>query len=87
MSDLFAAHMAGLESPASNAFTIVAQDNVPLTTVTRAIYIGAGGDLSVKMKSGETVVFTGVPAGSVLPVRVAEVAATGTSASNLVGLA
>ena len=87
MSDAFSSHMAGLESPARDGFAITPNDGADLPSVTRAIYVGSGGDVAVTMKSGASVTFTGLLAGTILPVRVSAVAATGTSASNLIGLA
>ncbi|MEM6711376.1 MAG: hypothetical protein AAF590_03750 [Pseudomonadota bacterium] len=85
-SDPFSSHMAGLESPASDGFVIVPSDSADLSSVTRAIYVGSGGDLVATMKSGTSITFTGLLAGTVLPIRVSAVAATGTSAGNLIGL-
>jgi hypothetical protein len=51
------------------------------------IYIGAPGDLAVQPAGGgPTVVFVGVVAGTMLPIEVSKVLATGTTAANLVGV-
>ena len=50
------------------------------------LYIGVTGDVKVKTASGNDVVFTGVPAGSFMPVQVTQVFATGTTATNIVAL-
>ena len=86
MSDPFSSHMSGLESPASDGFAITPHDVDPLPSVTRAIYVGGAGDVTVTMKSGASVTFSNVAAGTLMPVRVVAVAATGTSATHLVGL-
>ena len=54
--------------------------------VTRALYVGGGGDVAVRMRGGEAAVFTGVPGGTLLPVRVSRVLASGTTASGILGL-
>jgi len=54
--------------------------------VCRAIYVGAGGDISIVDLSGTTVVFTAVLAGSILPVQTARVNATATTATSLIAL-
>ena len=58
--------------------------------VCRAIYVGVGGDISIDDLSGEaageSVVFVGALAGSVIPVQTARVNATGTTATDLVAL-
>jgi hypothetical protein len=51
-----------------------------------AIYVGTQGDLAVIMKSGETVVFIGVLAGTILPIGVSRVNAVNTDATNIVAL-
>ncbi|MBV6656740.1 MAG: hypothetical protein KI785_03115 [Devosiaceae bacterium] len=86
MSDPYNTHVSGLESPASDAFAITPADGAALPSTTRAIYVGGAGSLRVTMKSGDTVTFTGVPAGTVLALRVNGVEATGTSATSIVGL-
>lgn len=54
--------------------------------VTRAIYVGSTGDLNVRMLSGQTAIFVGVPAGALLPIQVTQVLSTSTSASAILGL-
>lgn len=57
----------------------------------RAIYVGTAGDIAVEHVSGGTpVVYEAVPAGTILPVKVGQVNATGTTSgagrTGLVGL-
>jgi hypothetical protein len=67
--------------------TITPNDGADLPlNVCRAIYAGVGGDISIVDLSGETVVFSGVLAGSILPVQTSRVNATGTTASLLIAL-
>lgn len=76
-----------LESPALNAAAITPNDGADLTEATRAIYVGVSGNLYVDMVGvGTNVAFSGVVAGTVLPLRVTRVYATGTTASGLVAL-
>lgn len=74
-----------LTSPWEHAFNIVPDDSVPLSTVPRAIYVGTGGDLRVQFLGGEIVTLVGLPGGSMAPIRVEKVFATGTTAGDLVG--
>jgi len=53
---------------------------------TRGIYVGAGGDVAVEMSLGTTVTFAGVLGGTLLPVQVVKVLATGTDATSIVAL-
>jgi len=66
---------------------VTPNDSTDLTLgVCRAIYAGAAGDISIVDLSGETVVFVGVLAGSILPVQTARINATGTTATSIVAL-
>lgn len=50
-----------------------------------AIYVGGTGNLTVITLDGDTVTFTAVPVGEIIPVRTKVVRATATTATNLVG--
>jgi len=70
----------------SNTQNLLGQGGV-IVTPTRGLYVGGAGDVKVDMEGGETgVVFSSVPAGSILPVRVLRVWATGTTATSIVAL-
>lgn len=74
-------------APASHAFNITPSDSVNLTANTRYVFVGGAGALKVDTVGGETLTITGITAGSVLPLRVKKIYATGgTTATNLVGL-
>ena len=50
------------------------------------LYIGGAGDVSVIPENGSTaVVYSSVPAGQYLFIRVSKVNATGTTATNIIG--
>ena len=76
----------GLDSPATNADAVIPADGADLGFVSRALYIGGGGDVRATMLGGQVVTFKALAAGSILPVRVARVMATGTTATHIVGL-
>ncbi|MEN1729402.1 MAG: hypothetical protein AAGJ52_13280 [Pseudomonadota bacterium] len=84
--DLFKGVTAGLESPAETLEEISPNDASDLAHVTRALYIGTGGNLRVTAKGGATVTIPNLPSGSVLPIRVSRVHETATTASGLIGL-
>jgi len=86
-NDLFKMYGKGeLDSPASFAAAITPNDSTDLTMATRGIYIGGDGNLSVVTVGDQTVLFSNVVAGSILPIRVKRVMATNTTATNLVGM-
>ncbi|MEO5620060.1 MAG: hypothetical protein ABIQ85_04005 [Cypionkella sp.] len=86
MLDEFDKHATGITAPALHATALTPSDSTPLSVATRAIYVGTAGNLRVEMVSGDVVTLTAVAAGAIYPLRVAQVMATGTTATNLVGL-
>ncbi|QQR35429.1 hypothetical protein JI749_13850 [Devosia oryziradicis] len=86
MPDQFSSHAPGLESPAAHGFAITPSDGADLADVTRAIYVGGSGSLSLTLLSGANVTLTGVAGGTLLPLRARAIKATGTTATSLVGL-
>ena len=53
--------------------------------VTRALYVGVGGDIKVTMADGQVVTFVGVPTGIILPIQVSKVMLT-TTATDILAL-
>lgn len=86
MSTTFPGRTSSVSGPAGDIFPIVPDDGTDLAKTTRALYVGTTGDLAVIAASGAQATFTGVPGGTVLPLSVARVLATGTDAGDLVGL-
>jgi hypothetical protein len=66
-----------------DAAAVVTSDSVNFDTPS-VIWVGTAGNVKVTTAQGTDVVFTSVPGGTVLPVQVARVWTTGTSATNLV---
>jgi hypothetical protein len=87
MADAFANLSGGLDSPATKAFAIVTDNATLLTNATRCVYVGVTGDVTALLV-GDTasVLFKGVPAGTFMPIRAQRIDATGTTATNLVGI-
>lgn len=85
--DPFAQTVDSPIAPATHCFAISPNDTEDLDRVTKAIYVGAGGDVALVAAAGEApVVFQNVASGAILDVRVRAVKATGTTASGIVGL-
>ncbi|MFK7942701.1 MAG: hypothetical protein AB8B85_07310 [Paracoccaceae bacterium] len=85
MSDIFEDRSSGLESPGYHAVEVTPDDTTDLAFTSRALFIGAPGDLRLTMASGDTVTFANLAAGFV-PLRVARVHASGTTASSIVAV-
>lgn len=74
-----------ISSSATDAFAVTASDSTSVSC--EGIYVGTGGNLVVKHKSGSTAVTYVVADGTVLPLRLSDgriMAAT--TATNVVGL-
>jgi hypothetical protein len=71
-----------LDAPASAAATVDPSDSADLPTASRALYVGAAGDLAIVTVGGSAV--TLVMVSGWLPIRVARVLSTGTTASAIV---
>ena len=71
---------------ASDAVNVTPSDATVLAPTWGGLFVGGAGNVAVVTKEGTTLTFTGVLAGSVLPIVVTRVRATGTTATNIVGM-
>lgn len=85
MADKFPAD-PGIVGPGVAAVAVTPSDTADLALVSRMLYIGGVGDVAVKMLDGSNCTFKAVPGGSMLPLRVLRVLATGTTATNIVSV-
>lgn len=85
MADRFSNHYTELDSPASRAFRITANNTHTLGQTTRALYIGAAGNLGVRMEGGDVITFVNAAAGY-HPLRVTRVYSGNTTANSIIGL-
>ena len=70
------------------AFAITPSDTVDLAEITRGLYVGVSGDVEVILdRMTAPVVFVGLAAGVVHPLRVRRVLAANTTATDLMGVA
>ncbi len=72
---------------ASGAAAVTKSDATVFSPAAIGLWVGGVGDVAVRMFGSQTnVTFVAVPAGTMLPVQVDQVLATGTSATNIVRL-
>jgi len=72
---------------AGAAIAVSPSDSTDLTYTANALYIGTSGNVRVTLRDDTNpVTFTAVPAGTIIPIYVARVYATGTTASNILAL-
>jgi len=83
-------HASNWESPARSAEELTPDNVTNLDVVTRALYVGGGGDISVAMDGGPDpilpVLFLAVPTGTILPIRIKRLRATDTTATSIIAL-
>lgn len=75
-----------LDAPAAHAETVTPSDGTDLTYASRAVWVGGAGNMAVVMLSGAAVTFTGIAAGTLLPIRVSRIKSTGTTATTILAL-
>ncbi|MFW2831122.1 spike base protein, RCAP_Rcc01079 family [Sphingomonas sp. ID0503] len=74
-----------LIAPARAPYTVIPSDSVPLPEVPKGIYVGGGGDVTLRgVDASEDVTDRNLPDASYLRVRASWVRATGTTATNLI---
>jgi hypothetical protein len=73
--------------PADTAFAVTPNNSTDLATPTRGVYVGVSGDLKVDLVGGSTeITFVGLASGVIHPIQARRIYATGTSATNIVGI-
>ena len=90
MSDSFSAYADSAGAPARHVVAVAPSDSADLPDTPKGLYVGTGGDvtlIAVGAPVGSAgVLFRNLPSGSLLPVRPRRVAATGTTATDIVAL-
>lgn len=85
MTDTFASHAAGLESPPSRTIAVTPDDGADLPFASRALNAAGEGAVRVTTVGGDTGTVY-LAAGIAFPLRVRRVWATGTTATGIVAL-
>jgi len=76
-------------APGSRGFVVTPNDGADLARETVGLWVGGTGTLTVVLAgdaAGVTTLFSGIPAGTWLPLAVKRVMATGTSATLIVAV-
>ena len=72
--------------PSRSPYAIVPDDLAPLPVVPKGIYVGTGGDVTLRgVEGGEDVVYRNLPDASYIAVRASHVRDSGTTAADLIG--
>jgi hypothetical protein len=87
MADEWARISTGVTGPPRNAAEITPNDSADLDYVTRCIYVGTSGDVTVDLVGiGTNITYANLPSGFYLIGFFSRVYSTGTTASDLVGM-
>ena len=86
MADTFGTQSSALDSPASGGEAVTPHASNNLAQVSRGIYVGGGGDVAAVLASGAVLVFSAVPAGTLLPIRCKRINAVNTTATLMLAL-
>lgn len=79
--------MSDQTNPSAHFFAVTPSDTADLAVPARALYVGTGGDVTIRgLGSATAILFSNVPDASLLPIRVSRVMATGTDAEGIVAL-
>jgi hypothetical protein len=65
---------------------VTPSDSADIGELTKAVWVGGAGNLVAVAQDGTTCTFTGVPAGSWLPLTVKRINSTNTTATSIVAL-
>jgi hypothetical protein len=88
MAENFTDYQDSVNDPSRAPYAITPHNNNELSIVPKALYIGTGGTIVLRgVKGTEDVTFKNVASGQVLAVRALYVRATGTTATDIIGLA
>jgi hypothetical protein len=77
---------AAAEQSASKHFAVTPHDSTNFTYLTRAIYVGVAGHVTVVTEDDVAVLYKNVPAGGRIDVVAKRVNSTGTTATDMVGM-
>lgn len=75
-----------VEGSATGIVAITPDDDTDVVGTLRGLYVGVSGNVSVVMQDDTTGVLSSLAAGMVHPLSVKRVLATGTTATNIVGV-
>jgi hypothetical protein len=86
-TDNYKSNSIGLDSPPRKAFAVTTHDTNELSNVSRGLWIGGAGDVTVILADDSAAVtLSAVPAGTLLPLQAKIVKATATTATLIIAL-
>lgn len=84
MTDRFSTMMDHAAAPSRSVLTVAPSDSSALPVLPKALYVGVGGDVTLRCADDAVdVTFRNVPSGGLIRARASHVRATGTTATNI----
>lgn len=84
MTDQFDQHADTPSGPSRSVLPVTPHDADPLPRLPKALYVGTGGDVTLRcVDDAADVVFRNVPSGALIRARARYVRATGTTAADI----
>lgn len=84
MTDRFSTLNDAVNAPSRSVLTVTPNDSAALPVVPKALYVGTGGDVTLRcVDDSADVTFRNVPSGGLIRARATHVRATGTTAANI----
>ncbi len=84
MADAYQTHADSPNSPSRSVLAVVPHDANPLPSIPKALYVGTGGNVTLRcVDDAVDVTFRNVPAGGLIRARARYVRATGTTAADI----
>jgi hypothetical protein len=71
---------------AQDALALTKSDTTVYRRMFSALYVGTGGDVTIRTAQGNNVTFPDVPSGAILPITGDQLLSTGTDASGIVAM-
>lgn len=88
MADRYAYNADTVTAPARDAYAITPHATNEVDPLPKAIFVGTGGDITLRaVGSSADVVLKNVQDGQIIDIRAQYIRATGTTATDIVGLA
>lgn len=75
-----------LRNPGTNGQVVTPSDEDELEYVSRAIYVGNGGDINIVTRDGTALLFENVQDGAVIPIRARQIKAEDTTATGIIAI-
>lgn len=86
MLDNFVQYATALDSPGEEHYDITPSNTVDEQVAFRSVYVGVTGDVVIVSLKGVAKTYKNAAQGSTIPMRGKRVNATGTTATNLIGM-